>query len=137
MNKGRMSAIISRLLALAFCVASPARIHFVPSCYALLSGQQTQQAAGPGTVSRRIGAIKAINGTEITLAMDSGPDVRVTVPATTRIVRIAPGEKDLKNAAPVQLQDLQIGDRILVGGKAADDTLSLVASSVVVMKRSD
>jgi hypothetical protein len=137
MNKGRMSAIISRLLALAFCVASPARIHFVPSCYALLSGQQTQQAAGPGTVSRRIGAIKAINGTEITLAADSGPDVRVTVPATTRIVRIAPGEKDLKNAAPVQLQDLQIGDRILVGGKAADDTLSLVASSVVVMKRSD
>ena len=76
-----------------------------------------QQAAAPGTVSRPIGAIKAINGTQITLTPDSGPDVNVTVQPTTRILRIAPGEKDLKNATPIQLQDLQIGDRILVGGK--------------------
>jgi hypothetical protein len=52
-------------------------------------------------------------------------------------VRIAPGEKDLKNAAPVQLQDIQIGDRILVGGKVSDDNQSFAASSIVVMKRSD
>ena len=91
----------------------------------------------PSAVSRRIGAIKAINGTAITLTPDSGPDVSVTVQATTRIVRIAPGEKDLKNATPIQLQDLQVGDRILVAGKASDDNLSLAASTVVVMKRSD
>ena len=48
--------------------------------------------------------------------------------ATTQIVRIAPGEKDLKNATPIQLQDLQVGDRILVAGKASDDNLSLPAS---------
>jgi Domain of unknown function (DUF5666) len=35
------------------------------------------------------------------------------------------------------LQDLQVGDRILVAGKASDDNLSFVASSVVAMKRSD
>ena len=55
----------------------------------------------------------------------------------TRIVRIAPGEKNLKNATPIQLQDIQVGDRILVGGKLSDDNVSLLASSVVVMKRSD
>jgi len=59
------------------------------------------------------------------------------VQPTARIVRIPPGEKDLKNATSIQVQDLQIGDRILVGGKASDDNLSLAASSVVVMKRSD
>src|SRR5208282_6653249 len=78
-----------------------------------------------------------INGTVITLTPDSGPDLSVALQATTRILRIAPGEKDLKNATPIQLQDLQIGDRILVVGKASDDNLSLVASTVVVMKRSD
>ena len=88
-------------------------------------------------VVRRIGAIKAISGTVIALTPDSGPELNITVQATTRIVRIAPGEKDLKNATPIQFQDLQIGDRILVGGKTLDDNLSLVASSVVVMKRSD
>ena len=57
--------------------------------------------------------------------------------AATRIVRIAPGEKTLKNATPIQLQDLQVGDRILVAGKASDDAKALNASSIVVMKRSD
>ncbi|MGA2377397.1 MAG: DUF5666 domain-containing protein, partial [Candidatus Sulfotelmatobacter sp.] len=52
-------------------------------------------------------------------------------------LRIAPGEKDLKNATPIQLQDLQVGDRILVAGKASDDNLSLAASTVVVMTHSD
>jgi hypothetical protein len=108
----------------------------VPS-YAVPSSQQTEQAVGASTVSRRIGVIKAINGTSITLTPDSGPDVSVTVQPTTRVVRIAPGEKDLKNATPIPLQDLQIGDRILVGGKVSEDNLSLVASSVVVMKGSD
>jgi hypothetical protein len=57
------------------------------------------------------------------------------VQSAARIVRIAPGEKDLKNATPIQLQDLQVGDRVLVAGKSSGDTVS--ASSVVVMKRSD
>jgi len=91
----------------------------------------------PLAQNRRIGAVKGINGEAITLTPDSGPDVTVTVQATTRIVRIAPGEKDLKNAAPIQLQDIQIGDRILVGGKGSDDSQSFMASSIVVMKRSD
>ncbi len=100
--------------------------------------EQTQPAAGPGTVTRRIGAIKAINGTAITLTPDSGPDIHVTVQDTARILRIAPGEKDPKtNSTPIRFEDLQVGDRILVAGKASDDNLSLVASSVVAMKRSD
>jgi Domain of unknown function (DUF5666) len=133
----RLLAITNRLLAIALSAASAASMHLAPSCYAMPSGQQPQQAAGPSAVSRRIGAVKAINGTVITLTPDSGADVNVMVQASTRIVRVAPGEKDLKNATPIQMQDLQIGDRLLVGGKASDDNLSFVASSVVVMKRSD
>ena len=131
-----MNATANQVLAIALGVASGAGLCLVPSSYAMPSSQQTQ-AAGTTTASRRIGAVKAINGTIITLTPDSGPDLSITVQAATRILRIAPGEKDLKNAAPIQLQDLQVGDRILVAGKASDDNLSLAASTVVVMKHSD
>jgi len=128
-----MSATTQWFLAVSLCAGSALSFR-LPCCYAANSGQQTQ--ATPGA-NRLIGAVKEISGSTITLKPDSAPDVAVTVQATTRIVRIAPGEKDLKNAALVQLQDIQIGDRILVGGKVSDDNQSFVASSIVVMKRSD
>jgi hypothetical protein len=117
------------------CVTSVFWLTLAQLGYAVASSAQvTQQSSG---TNRRIGAVKTIEGATITLTPDSGPDVTVTVLSTTRIVRIAPGEKDLKNAASIQLQDIQIGDRILVGGKDSEDNQSLAASSIVVMKRSD
>jgi hypothetical protein len=130
-----MIATIFRRLAIALCLGIAASFLFVSTGWTALS--QSEQAAAPGAASRRIGAIKSINGSSITLAPDSGADVNVTVQPATRIVRIAPGEKDLKNSTPIQLQDLQVGDRILVAGKTSDDNQSLAASTVVVMKSSD
>src|SRR5580704_12073286 len=136
-----MNATDNRVLTIAFCTASAASLCLVPSyaasSYAAPAGGQAQQAPATTNANRRIGAIKTINGTAITLTQDSGPDLSVTLQPTTRILRIAPGEKDLKNATPIQLQDLQVGDRVLVAGKASDDNLSLTASTVVVMKHSD
>jgi hypothetical protein len=63
--------------------------------------------------------------------------MNVTVQDSTRMVRTEPGAKDLKNAVPVTLQDLQSGDRILVRGKTSDDGKSLVAFSVIVIKGGD
>ena|ERR1035437_210785 len=96
---------------------------------------QAQDAAQPA-VARRMGAIKAINGNAITLAPDSGPEVAVTVQPNARLLRIAPGEKDLKNATPVQLQDLQVGDTIRVRGLASDDGKSISALEIIVITRS-
>jgi Domain of unknown function (DUF5666) len=128
-----MNEVSKRILIRALGVAS----FFVLSGAMMWSTQSTQEGAASGVATRRIGAVKAVNGTVITLTPDSGSDLKVTVQPATRIVRIAPGEKDLKNATPIQLQDVQVGDRVLVGGKVSDDNASLVASSVVVMKRSD
>src|SRR5580704_5647617 len=102
-----MIATIFRRLAIALCLGIAASFLFVSTGWTALS--QSEQAAAPGAASRRIGAIKSINGSSITLAPDSGADVNVTVQPATRIVRIAPGEKDLKNSTPIQLQDLQVG----------------------------
>ncbi|MGZ6464990.1 MAG: hypothetical protein ACXWSC_18850, partial [Bdellovibrionota bacterium] len=59
------------------------------------------QEASAATLARRIGAIKNIGDNALTLTPDSGPDVSVTVQPNARILRIAPGAKDLKDATPV------------------------------------
>ena len=68
------------------------------------------QEASAATLARRIGAIKSIRDNALTLTPDSGPDVSVTVQPNARILRIAPGAKDLKDATPVAFPDLQVGD---------------------------
>lgn len=117
------------------CPAPALTLHLSPVIRPVIFAQETSAQTG---AKRVIGAIKAIYGNAIDVAPDSGAEVSVTVDATaTHIRRIAPGEKDLKNATTLQLQDLQVGDRILVAGKASDDGKSLAASTIVVMKRSD
>lgn len=127
----RLPLFLCLLLSLAFSGRALAR----PIASPLPAQQQNGAAA-----TRRIGIIKAINGNSITLTPlppDTGTEANITITPTTRILRIAPGEKTLKNAATLQLQDLQVGDHILVGGKPSEDGKSLAAASVVVMKASD
>jgi len=120
------------------CCPSGAGLLLTTLCFALpRSAQQAQGEAGRSAVNRRLGAIRAIDNNVITLAPDSGAEINVTVNVTTRILRVAPGEKNLKNASAAQLQDLQVGDRILVGGEIPGDGKSITASSIVVMKHSD
>jgi hypothetical protein len=102
-----------------------------------LPGTSPQAQAGAPAATRRIGAINAISGTSITLTPDAGAEVAVVVQETTRIRRIAPGEKNLNNATSVKLQDLQVGDRILVAGQVSDDAKTITAVTIVVMARSD
>jgi hypothetical protein len=127
-----------RIVTAAFLLATAASPWLIPACLAMgWSAPQAAETTGGTAPARHIGAIKAIAGNALTLAPDSGPEIAVTVQPDTHIVRIAPGEKTLKNATPVQLRDLQVGDRILVAGKASDDAKAITAASIVVMKRSD
>ena len=96
-----------------------------------------QQPTAQSGAKQVVGAIQAINGDMITLKPDAGSTVNVVVQGQVRILRVAPGQTDLKNAAAIQLTDLQVGDRILVRGTPSPDGQSLAASTVIAMKRSD
>jgi hypothetical protein len=98
---------------------------------------QSQQASAQAAVAKAVGAVKAINTNGLTVAPDSGADVVVGVGDFTRIVRVEPGQKDLKGATQLRFQDLQVGDRILVRGKISDDGKTLVAAAIIVMKHAD
>jgi Domain of unknown function (DUF5666) len=95
------------------------------------------QAASQSAVEKQVGTIKEISSNSITLTTDAGVSVNIQVEDTTRMVRVAPGQTDLKGATAIHLRDLQTGDRILVRGKPSDDTKSIVAAVIIAMKGSD
>jgi len=109
----------------------------VPGSVLASQAPGAQQSPTPGSTAKPVGTIKAISGNSISLATDAGSAVDVLVQDSTRIVRIAPAQKDLKDAVPMQLPELQIGDRILVRGKFSEDGKLVVALSVIVMKATD
>src|SRR5215472_16737626 len=115
---------------------------FVPVVLACLGTMAAAAAASAGeaqqgqqAVQRALGTISAIQGNTITLKTDAGAQVSAQVQDSTKMVRVEPGQKTLQGASPVQLQDLQVGDRILVRGPG--DATSVQASSIILMKQAD
>ena len=93
--------------------------------------------AAQAAVARAVGTIKSITGQTIVLTTDAGVETTIQVPDGARLLRVEPGAKDLKNAAVLELSELQPGDRILVRGKMAEDGKTLLALSVIAMKHED
>jgi len=100
-------------------------------------GQTQKPAQAQSSTVRPVGTVKGINGNAVTVMTESGSQVTVVVQESTRMLRIAPGQKDLKDATPMHLQDLQVGDRLIVRGSLSDDGKSVLASSLLVMKKAD
>jgi hypothetical protein len=96
-----------------------------------------QQAAPQSAVEKQVGAIKSIDGNVVTITTDTGASATVSVQPTTKIVRVAPGQTDLKSAVPVELNDLQVGDRVLIRWKASDTSKPVAAIGIILMKQAD
>jgi transcription antitermination factor NusG len=113
------------------------------SAVGVLAQDKPQDKSTPGSgtaqVSKALGVIKSIQANSITIAAESGGEVTATLVSSTKILRVPPGEKDLKNATALQVQDLQPGDRVLIRGQASPegDAHKIAALAVIVMKQAD
>lgn len=123
-----------RRASVAFPLAALLLLAFIAPRRAMAQAAQPGSAAPP---AKAMGEIKSITGTSLTLATDDGKSESIVLPENVRVVRIAPGATDLKNATAITMEDLQKGDRVLVQGKASDDGKSMIALRVIVMKQSD
>jgi len=85
----------------------------------------------PSISPRILGTVTALAGNAVTVHGDAG-DATVNVTPDTRLLRTTPGETSLKNAMPLTLGDLAVGDRILV--RTAPDGS---ASMLVAIKQAD
>ena len=93
-------------------------------------------ASVPRAIAKTVGVVKSISGNTLALKSDAGPEITITVADGARLLRLAPGQTDLKSAATITLADLQVGDRMLVRGRSGDNG-AIAASTIVVMKQAD
>jgi hypothetical protein len=103
----------------------------------LAQGRSATPVSTPGV--RAIGVITRIDvaARSITIKTDPGPEMGIRFEEATRLLRVAPGAKDLSGAATIRVTDLSVGDRILARGQGAGDQNSLAADSIIVMSRAD
>ena len=97
--------------------------------------EATFGAQAASNAARPVGTIKSISGNNIVLTTDNSGDVNVVVQDAAKLVRVEPGQKDLKEAVPIMLKELLSGDRILVRGQLGEDGKTVFATSVIAMKK--
>jgi transcription antitermination factor NusG len=103
-----------------------------------VSAAMTQSAdSSQSAIAKRIGPIKAISGSALTLGADSGPDISVSVEPNARILRMAPGDKDLKNASSISIADLKVGDTVRVRGHASANGIDALEVLVITSSALD
>jgi hypothetical protein len=118
------------------CVVAAAAV--VVACGGGLATGESVTPQEPVKVTQAVvGTIKSISGNGLVLTSDAGAEINVDVRDSTKIARIVPGQKDLKDAQTIALTDLQVGDRILVRSKAGDDPRAFAATTIIAMKKAD
>src|ERR1700687_1709469 len=110
--KLRPIAILKVFLVVGFIA-----LFVAPKLVAAAQEDGTRSTTAAKSRLRVVGTIKSITGNTSTVTTDTGSEVNVIIQPSTRLVRSVPGQTDLKNASPIQMQDLQVGDRLLGGGK--------------------
>jgi hypothetical protein len=129
----RAAQILSALILAS--AGTSARQTFAAS--ALAHQAQTPAPTQDAGLIRTVGTVKSIVDKSVTLATDSGSEMTILIQDGTKIVRVAPGQTDIKQATPIALSDLQVGDRIFVRGKTDQDGKSVDAASVIAMAKTD
>ncbi len=129
-NHGLPATILQRMktiktLLLILCCAS----------FALAQGNAT----APGQAVRPVGVILTLDPAahSLTIKTDAGPEMTIAFETDSRFLRVAPGAKDLENAATLAVSDLAVGDRILVRGRSGATPSTFVATSIIVMSKTD
>jgi hypothetical protein len=101
-------------------------------------GLSMGQAAEPRPTSL-VGEVTAKDAMsrQLTLKADDGAALTVKVADGASVVRAKPGAKTLAEAAASTLDEIAVGDRVLVRGDRSEDGASFAARQVVVMAKDD
>jgi hypothetical protein len=91
----------------------------------------------PSPNYKAMGAVVSIEPSGFTMQTDSGTRLTVLLPNQAILLRVAPNQKDLKNATKIKAGEISVGDRILVRGHISDDQKTLLATAAMVMSKED
>ena len=100
---------------------------------------QAQPAPNAATRNQVIGQVKSVDAAarQIVLQDDHGAAITISAAETTPVLRVPPGETDLKKATKITFTEVASGDRILAVGTLAEGGKALQARTLVIMTKSD
>ncbi len=110
------------------------------SCILIFAITLAAQTEAPKTqIGRVIGEVTAkdAGGKQLTVKADGGSAYTVVLDEKTRFMRVPPGEKDLKNAAKITVDEVKVGDRVMARGTVNEDQKTVPAIAVIVMTKED
>jgi Cu/Ag efflux protein CusF len=110
----------------------------VKSAWLILAVSAMAQNPAP-KLDRVIGEVTTIDAgaKKISVKSDAGATVTATVDEKTLYLRVPPGEKDLKKAARIALENVAVGDRAFVRGHFSEDQKSIAAVAVIIMTKAE
>jgi len=96
-------------------------------------------AQTPPALKSFIGEITAIDASAqlVHIKGDDGTTYTVSVAGNTSILRVPPGETDIKKATKITFSEINSGDRMLARGVPAEDGKTIPARTVVIMTKAD
>ncbi|MBK5256035.1 MAG: hypothetical protein JJE39_08375 [Vicinamibacteria bacterium] len=100
----------------------------------LVSFQGFAQTPAPAPV---LGQVESVDATARTFSvrLDDGSALVAALAEKARLLKVAPGEKSLQNAAPIEFGVVTPGDRVLIrGGSRSDGRIDGVLQIVVMAK---
>jgi hypothetical protein len=104
----------------------------ITSLVVLLCSLVLAQSTPPKFIVGTVSGFKA-ESAEVEVKPDQGDAVTLKMTSATQVLRVPPGEKDLKKAEPMKATDVTSGDRVLVNLTPG----ALEARRIVVMSSSD
>ena len=89
--------------------------------------------------NRVIGAVSAVDSAAnlLSIKTDAGDVYAISVSPETKLLRLAPGERDLSKAQVIQFAEIAVGDRVLAQGPVKDAEKTLSAIRVIDMSQGD
>jgi len=116
----------------------PALVIFAGLCHPV-AGQSQSAAPNAAARSQTIGRVTAVDvaARRLILQDDRGAAVAVSAAETVPVLRVPPGETDLKKATRIAFTEIGSGDRVLAVGVKSDDGKEVQARTLVVMSQAD
>ncbi len=115
-------------------------VHVLLPCLAVLVIGQAAGAQTPAAPRNRvIGAVTAVDAGSnlLSIKTDAGDIYAVSASAETKLVRLAPGERDLTKAQAIQFAEIAVGDRVLAQGPVKEALKTLEALRIIDMSVAD
>lgn len=105
---------------------------------AIIGGAFCALAQAPAQ-TRITGTVTSVNAGEkqVVVTSDKGQAVTLTANDRSFVLRMPPGETDIKKAQKISLGDLTAGDRLVAAGQLSADQKSMEAHTILIMTKSD